>query len=229
MNIDIYADGADLQSIKELNELSCIAGFTTNPALMRKAGVENYMEFASNAVKIVKEKPISFEVIADDFPTMKLQALKLRDLGSNVYVKIPVTNTLGLPSYGLISKLVNDGVKLNITAILTKAQVVRTIDALGERDSIISIFAGRISDAGIDPSLHFRLAKDLKEHGQKILWASTRELYNIVQAEDLGVDIITVPHSMLNKLSLLGKDLDEYSLETVKMFYNDAVSSGYEI
>ena len=229
--IKIFADGADLKSILELNENPLISGFTTNPSLMRKAGVENYETFAKEVLKHVTEKPVSFEIITDDLDEMKIQAEKIASWGENVYVKVPITNTQGIPTYKIISELSEMGVKLNVTAILTVDQIRDTALALGNHKSIISVFAGRIADTGVDPTIFFEYAihRNLVLPMQELLWASTRELLNIKQAEEAGADIITVQNDLLKKMNLFGKDLLEYSRETVKMFYQDAQSSGYKI
>lgn len=232
LKIKLYADGASIEEILSLNEISHIAGFTTNPTLMKKAGVKNYKEFALEVLKHVKEKPISFEVFADDFDEMHRQALEIKSWASNVYVKIPVTNTKKQTSYELIKKLTVAGVKLNVTAIFTLEQVQNVTEALaGTEGGIVSVFAGRIADTGVDPVPMMQKALEItkREKNAELLWASPRELLNIVQADESGCHIITATPDILKKLSSLEKDLEEFSLETVKMFYDDAQAAGYKI
>jgi len=222
----IFADGSDLTEI--LKAQYDVDGFTTNPTLMRKAGVKDYVKFVEEIVSHIS-LPISFEVFADDLPEMERQARKLAAYADNIYVKIPVTNTKGKPTYGLIEKLANEGIKQNITAIFTSSQIDNVIKALGSATpSIISIFAGRIADTGIDPKIIIKYALDKVLPNQEILWASCREIYNIYEAEDIGCNIITVPQEMIDKaVALAGKNLTLYSKETVQMFYDDAAASGY--
>lgn len=229
MSIEIYADGANLKGIIELNKNPLIEGITTNPSLMRKAGVTNYEEFALEALSYVKEKPISFEVIGNYWPEMSEQAKKIASWQNNVFVKIPFFNTEGTRMEGLVKELINNGIKINLTAIFSYKQIEQSIKWLGNNDSIISIFAGRIADGGYDPTQFIKYAKYNKEPKQKILWASTRERYNIQQAEESGADIITVGHDILKKVIDGKKDLEQYSLETVKMFRDDAISSGFTL
>lgn len=235
LTIKLFADGADLQSIIKLNQNPLIKGFTTNPTLMKKAGIQNYRSFAKEVLLHVKDKPISFEVFADDFDDMYAQAQDIASWGDNVYVKIPITNTLGQSSITLIEKLSTSKVKVNVTGVFTLEQVADAGDVLsGGAPSVISVFAGRIADTGENPTPIMLAAKKvclLCSHiGQiELLWASPRELYNIVEADNAKCDIITVSHDLLSKLNLLGKDLTEFSLETVKMFYNDAKSAGYSL
>ena len=215
-----------------MDKMDSIDGFTTNPTLMAKAGVKDYLDFAKNVLSKVKKKSISFEVFSDDLDEMYKQALILRDLGENVSVKIPVTNTKGIPTYSLIERLSNEGVKLNVTAVFTQAQIQNIYDALNpEINSIISIFSGRIANAGIDPEPIVKFAVDLCMNYEKIeiLWASPREVFNLVQAERCGCHIITMTPNLIKSTKDLGKDLDEYSLETVKMFYDDAAKSGFKL
>lgn len=231
-NIELYSDGAVIEDMVAMKSQGNISGFTTNPTLMKKAGIENYIEFAHEALSQVGDLPISFEVFADDFETMEKEALKLASLGENVFVKIPITNTLGESSIPLIGKLSEKNLKLNITAILTKNQVIETVNAFKVgTDNIVSVFAGRIADTGINPEPLMKEAVALckAKTGTKLLWASTRELYNIVQAEQLGVDIITVPPEILAKLKMYHMDLKELSLETVKMFNQDVKNLGFSI
>jgi len=231
-NIKIFADGANLDEMIKQNENPIISGFTTNPTLLRKSGVKNYEEFAKEVLKHIKDKPISFEVFADDWREMKRQALKISEWQDNVYVKIPITNTKGESSYMLINNLANLGVKINVTAITTAVQVMESIIALNvvnHTPSIVSIFGGRIADTFRDPVETMKVAVASAMHNQEILWASPRELYNLKQAEECGVDIITMTNDLIKKLNLIGKNLDEYSLETVKLFYDDALKSGYTL
>ena len=232
MKIDIFADGANLSSITKLNKLDYISGFTTNPTLMKKAGITNYKEFAKEVVTLIPNKPESFEVFADDFIEMEDQALEIASWGENINVKIPITNTKGELTENVIGNLSSKNIKLNITAIFTLDQAIAIKNYIKEDVyTIISIFAGRIADTGIDPSDVMKKIKDNYKNKSmsKILWASPRELLNIFQAEQIGCDIITVADDILNKLHLINKDHKDYSLETVKMFYNDATSAGYKI
>ena len=232
LNIKIFADGANLDSIKKLNELDFISGFTTNPSLMKKAGVVDYKKFANELVSIVPSKPISFEVFADDLLQMEEQALEIASWGENINVKIPIMNTKGELTDKVIKNLSKKKIKLNITAIFTIDQIKAIKDSIDDDVyTIISIFAGRIADTGIDPSQIIR--KTIEEFKSKpmskILWASPRELLNIFQAENVGCHIITVADDIIKKINLINKDHKTFSLETVKMFYNDAVSAGYKI
>lgn len=229
-NIKIFADGANEKDILKFNKMYFIKGLTTNPSLMRKSGVNNYEIFCKKILKKVK-KPISFEVFSDDEKNIIRQARIISSWSKNVYVKIPVINTKNKSLKNVIKLLSNEGVKLNITAIFTKKQIKETINSLDSSTrAIISIFCGRISDSGKDVTDYIRYANKLKKNKNiEILWASTRELYNIIQAEKLGCDIITVPSDILNKINLIGKNLEKYSLETVKMFYNDAKKAGFKL
>lgn len=232
LKIQLYADGADLQDMIEMASKPFISGLTTNPTLMRKAGILDYASFAKQVLTEVKEKPISFEVFSDDLEEMKRQALELASWGSNVYVKIPVTNTQGLSTAPVIEYLTSMGIKVNVTALMTIKQVKKVVSVLNpEIESCISVFAGRIADTGIDP---MPLMKNCVQEmsilpNSKLIWASPRELLNVFQAESIGCHIITATSDILNKLSLVGYDLEKYSLDTVKMFYQDAKSAGYEI
>jgi transaldolase len=232
-NIKIFGDGASLPSMLELAKNPRIAGFTTNPTLMRKAGVADYRGFAREVVAEIKDKPISFEVFADELPEMGRQAREIATWGDNVYVKIPITNTRREPAAPLVRELAQAGVKLNVTAICTLDQVRATADALrGGPPSVVSVFAGRIADTGRDPVPHMKEALGICRAADariELLWASPRELLNIVQAAEVGCDIITVTPDLLAKLSLIGKDLAEFSLETVQMFYRDAVACGFKL
>jgi len=233
LTVKLFGDGADKADILRLAQNPLIKGFTTNPTLMRKAGVTDYEAFAKDILSEVRTLPISFEVFADDFETMRTQALKIAGWGDNVYVKIPVTNTRGVDSYGLIRALSHDGVKLNVTAMMTTEQVRDACLALkGGAPACVSVFAGRIADTGRDPVPCMMLALAVIAQvspGTELIWASPRELLNVFQADDIGCHIITATPDILKKLSLVGKDLSDYSLETVQMFYNDAKASGYRL
>ncbi len=231
-NLDIYSDGAVIEEMLKMKAAGIVSGFTTNPSLMKQAGITNYVAFAKEVLEKVEGLPISFEVFADDFATMEKEALKLAALGDNVYVKIPIMNTKGESSTELIQRLSEKGLKLNITAIMTLEQVEATVGALANgTENIVSVFAGRVADTGIDPLP--LMEKSLKicgrKEGTKLLWASSREVYNIVQAEQLGVNIITVTPAILSKLSMYHMDLNELSLETVKMFNRDIQTLGFTI
>jgi transaldolase len=232
LHIKIFADGADKDGMRNLYSNPLIKGLTTNPTLMRKAGIQDYEAFARDILKEIKDKPISFEVFSDEFPEMKRQALKIRDWQRNVFVKIPITNSRGESSIPLIRELAAK-VQLNITAILTLRQVRDVAQALHpEVPAVVSVFAGRIADTGRDPAATMRASKALLEDLPKaeLLWASVREVLNIIQADDCGCDIVTVPHDILNKaLKLTGMDLGELSLDTVKMFAQDAEKAGFRL
>ena len=231
-NIDIYCDGADFASMKKFYKMSYIKGFTTNPSLMKLSGIKNYESFSKKALKIIKNKSISLEVFSDDINEMDKQANIIASWGKNIYVKIPITNTKGKSCLPLVKKLIDKNIKVNITAIFTTKQVM-DVKKYIKKDShvIVSIFAGRIADTVIDPtktiSKSIKLFKDYKN--VKTLWASTREILNIIQADRMKCDIITVPISMLKKTNTLGKSLEKFSLETVKSFYDDAKKAGYKI
>ena len=232
MNIKMFADGADVSGIRAMYDKSWIKGFTTNPTLMRKAGIADYKAFALEVLTVVPDRPVSFEVFADEFEEMERQAMEIATWGSNVNVKIPVSNTKRRFSGPLIRRLSSAGVKLNITAVMTLEQVHDIVDCLiGDAPAIISVFAGRIADTGVDPVPIMKDALKLLQSRPKaeLLWASPRELLNIVQANDIGCHIITATNDILNKLQLLGKDHSQYSLETVEMFYKDATAAGYTI
>jgi transaldolase len=232
LRIKLFADGADKAQILQAQANPFIRGFTTNPTLMRAARVKNYEAFAHEILQIVTDRPISFEVFADEFNEMERQAHKIAGWAENVYVKIPVTNTRRESSMELVQRLSHSGVKVNVTAILTLDQVRATTTALaGGAPSVVSVFAGRIADTGQDPVPFMTEAvKTVSPHaGIELLWASPRELLNIFQANDVGCHIITATDALLGKLKSVGKDLDEYSLETVRMFYNDAAHSGYKL
>lgn len=232
LHIKIFADGAEKAGMMELYKKPYIKGFTTNPTLMRKAGISDYKAFALDILHEINDRPVSFEVFSDDMDEMHRQALLIKDWGENVYVKIPVTNTLGIPTYDLIHKLALAGVHLNITAIMTLDQVKNVSAALeNHSSSFISVFAGRIADTGRDPLPIMEKALELISNypNQELLWASPRELLNIIQADDMGCHIITVTNDILHKIPTIGKSLEEFSLDTVKMFRSDAVKAGFEI
>src|SRR3990167_10468748 len=227
MNIRIYADGADLETIARLADDKRIAGFTTNPSLMRKAAIADYREFAKRVLAVVGAKPVSLEVFADDMTGMERQAQEIASWGGNVYVKIPITNTAGESTAEVIEHLVAIGVKVNVTAILTRDQIKTAINALEGADGIVSIFAGRIADAGSNPVTSVLYAVGRRVGKTQILWASTREVYNVVQADECGCDIITCSPAIIAKLDGIGQDLTQRSLETGKEFFNDG--KGYSI
>jgi transaldolase len=232
LKIKIFADGADLKSIREAAANPLVKGFTTNPSLMRQAGVADYRAFAFDVLKIVPDRPVSFEVFADDFPGMERQAKEIASWGKNIYVKIPVSNTKGEFTGPLIAALSHAGVRLNITAIFTLEQVARVADALAPNmPAVVSVFAGRIADTGRDPiPLMTESLRVLKPRPKaELLWASPREVLNIFQGDEIGCHIITVTGDHLKKLSLVGKDLDAYSREAVVAFHKDALASGFDI
>ena len=233
LKIQIYADGADKAGILELYAKPYIKGLTTNPTLMNKAGIKDYEAFSKDILQTVTAKPISLEVFTDDLVDMKRQALKIASWGSNVYVKIPITNSVGLSCIPLVKELAQQGVKLNITALLTLAQVRDVAAVLNPNvPSVVSIFAGRIADTGVDPMPIMRAAGALLEGQPKaeLLWASVREVLNILQAEESGTKIVTVPHDILAKAAkMLGTDLTALSLDTVKMFAKDAAAAGFKL
>jgi transaldolase len=232
LNVKLFADGADKAQIVRAHANPSIRGFTTNPTLMRAAGVQNYENFAREILDVVHDRPISFEVFADEFCEMERQARKIASWAENVYVKIPVTNTRRESSLELANVLSQSGVKVNVTAVLTLDQVRKSSAALtGGAPALISVFAGRIADTGRDPMpIMSEAAQILSAHSNiELIWASPRELLNIFQADDAHCDIITVPDSVLAKLDFIGKDLTDFSLETVMMFCNDARKSGYQL
>lgn len=232
LSVRIYADGADIEGIVLMAKNPLIKGFTTNPTLMRKAGITDYKKFAVEALAAVPDLPISFEVFSDDLDEMYAQAMEIASWGKNINIKIPVTNTAGDFCGEVIRRLSSQQVFVNVTALMTIDQVKAVMACLqGNAPAYISVFAGRIADTGRDPMPIMREAADIARTrmATEIIWASPRELYNIFQADEAGVQIITVANDLLNKLSLVGKDLTEYSLETVKMFRNDAVKAGYSI
>jgi transaldolase len=231
--VKIFADGADLQGMAELLRQPYIDGLTTNPTLMRKVGLTDYESFARAVLKEVRSNPISFEVFSDDFAEMRRQALKMHQWQDNVYVKIPITNTSGESSVPLIERLAGEAVKLNVTAVLTPRQVKSVAAVLDPSvPAIVSVFAGRIADTGVDPvpivKESVQIVSDLPN--AELLWASVREVLNVFQAAGCGCHIVTVPHDILKKLLQLGgKDLDELSLDTVRMFHRDAVAAGFKL
>ena len=232
LKVKIFADGADKNGMLEMASKPFIKGLTTNPTLMKKAGISDFKAFALDILKEISDKPISFEVFSDDFPEMERQAYEIAGWGNNVYVKIPITNTKQEGVYELIGRLAKNKVKLNVTAMMTLDQVRGVVEKLNpDVPSYVSVFAGRIADTGRDPvPLMTKAVEILKINPlSELIWASPRELLNIFQADIIGCHIITVTNDMLKKLDLVGKDLDDYSLDTVKMFYNDAKSAGFTI
>ena len=232
LKIKLFADGADARGIAEVAKDPLIKGFTTNPTLMRKAGVTDYERFAKEVLGIIGDRPISFEVFADDFAEMERQARLIATWGSNVYVKIPVTNTKRESAVPLVERLAERGVRLNVTALMTTKQVREVATALKDGpESNISVFAGRIADTGRDPIPAMQEALDAMKIAPKaeLIWASPRELLNIFQADSIGCHIITATNDILAKLKLVGKDLDDYSLDTVQMFFKDGQASGFKL
>ena len=232
LKVKLFADGANLAGMKEMAANPMVKGFTTNPSLMRKAGIADYKAFALEVLAAIPDRPVSFEVFADDFTAMEAQALEIGSWGRNVNVKIPVTTTRGEFSGALIERLSKTGIKLNVTAVMTLEQVKRITERLtAETPAFISVFAGRIADTGRDPvpvmaeAVRIMTVKPKSE----LIWASPRELLNIFQADAVGCHIITATNDILKRLSLVGKDLERYSLETVEMFYKDAKAAGYTI
>jgi transaldolase len=233
LRVKIYADGADMAGMLELYRNPLIKGMTTNPTLMKKAGIRDYERFAREVLETVTDKPISFEVFADEFPEMRRQALRMRDWQQNVYVKIPISNPRGESSIGLIRSLAQEGVRLNVTAILSERQIAEVASALHAWvPSVVSVFAGRIADTGRDPVPMMRWAAELLQRlpTAELLWASVREVINIYQASECGAHIVTAPHDILRKaIELGGRDLDQLSVETVQMFDRDAKAAGYTL
>ena len=228
----IFADGAELDGMLAMYREPHIKGFTTNPTLMRKAGITDYRAFAKQVLAAIPDRPISFEVFSDEFTDMERQAREIATWGEHVYVKIPVTNTKRQPAYDLVHRLSHAGVKLNVTAIMGLDQVREVVAALkGGAPSNVSVFAGRIADTGRDPVPHMTAALELLklEPKAELIWASPRELLNVFQADAIGCHIITVTNDILKKLATVGKDLDDYSLDTVKMFYDDAARAGFSL
>ncbi len=232
LRVKIFADGADKAGMLEMYEKPFIKGLTTNPTLMKKAGITDYRTFCKDILTSIKDKPLSFEVFSDDFSKMERQALEIASWGENVYVKITITNTKQLPCYDLVKRLVAKKVKLNVTALMTLDQVRNVVASLEPNiPSYVSVFAGRIADTGYDPVPMMAKAVDILKAApaSELIWASPRELLNIFQADDIGCHVITVTNDILKKLSLVGYDLDQYSLDTVKMFYKDAVDAGFKL
>lgn len=232
LNVKIFADGADKAGMLEMYGKPFIKGLTTNPTLMKKAGIKDYRAFCKDILASIKDKPLSFEVFSDDFAEMERQALEIASWGDNVYVKIPITNTKQEVCYGLVKKLANRKVKLNVTALMTLDQVRNVVDSLDPNvPSYVSVFAGRIADTGYDPVPLMGAAVEILKAApaSELIWASPRELLNIFQADEIGCHIITVTNDILKKLSLVGYDLNEYSLDTVKMFYADAVAAEFRL
>jgi len=228
----IYADGADLETMLAMYRLPHVKGFTTNPTLMRRAGVTDYRTFARQVLARIPDRPISFEVFADDLPGMERQAREIATWGGHVYVKIPVTNTAGVPTYDLVHRLSHDGLRINVTALMTIPQLQAVVDALrGGAPANASLFAGRVADTGRDPVPHMQSALDIVRTapGVELIWASPREVLNVVQAHEIGCHIITVTADLLNKLTVLGKELSAFSLETVRMFHDDARQAGFTL
>jgi transaldolase len=232
LNIKLFADGADLPGMIEMANKPYISGLTTNPTLMKKAGIKNYSAFAKQVLQEIKNKPISFEVFSDDLELMKKQGETIASWGDNVFVKVPITNTLGNTTKPVIEYLTRNNVKVNVTALMTEIQVGDVLDALNPKvESYISVFAGRIADTGRNPIPIMEKSLQMLAIHEKsqLIWASPRELLNLFQANDIGCHIITATNDILNKIEIIGKDLKEYSLDTVKMFYNDAKSSDFNI
>lgn len=232
LRIKLFADGADFTSMIEMAAKPYISGLTTNPTLMKKAGITDYMKFAKDVLKEIKDKPISFEVFTDQIEEMKVQGEKIASWGNNVFVKVPITNSYGESTQSVVKYLVKNGVKVNVTAIMTNEQVMRIVDVLNPNiESCVSVFAGRIADTGRDPVPIMKncmktLSRNVKS---ELIWASPRELLNVFQANDIGCHIITATNDILKKLNLIGYDLETYSLDTVKMFYSDAKESGFTL
>ncbi len=228
--VKLFADGADTTTMFDLYKNPLIKGFTTNPTLMKKSGITNYRKFALEILQVISDRPISFEVFSDELSEMKRQALAINEWAENVYVKIPITDSYGSFTFNLIEDLAQQGVKQNVTALTTFEQVVQVSRALGnETPAYISVFAGRVADTGIDPvPLMARAVEFLKDKpNQELIWASPREVLNIIQAENIHCHIITVTHEILKKLDWIGRDLNEVSLATVKMFRNDAIEAEF--
>lgn len=232
LTVKMFADGADLAGMLEMHDKPYIHGFTTNPTLMRKAGISDYRAFARSVLEAIVDRPISFEVFADEFSEMERQAREIASWGRNVYVKIPVTNTRREASYDLVRTLSMQGVQLNVTALMTPQQVQRVVGCVqGGAPAFISVFAGRIADTGRDPAPIMTEALEIMQAAPEaeLIWASARELLNVFQADAIGCHVITVTNDILKKLALVGKDLDDYSLETVKMFFEDGRAAGFTL
>lgn len=232
LKVKIFADGADKAGMLEMYQKPFVKGLTTNPTLMKKAGITDYRAFCKDILTSIKDKPLSFEVFSDDFAEMERQALEIASWGNNVYVKIPITNTKQETCYALVKKLTNQKVKLNVTALMTIDQVRNVVAVLDPNiPSYVSVFAGRIADTGYDPVPLMANAVEILRDAPaaELIWASPRELLNIFQADEIGCHVITVTNDILKKLTLVGYDLNEYSLDTVKMFYADALQAGYKL
>jgi transaldolase len=232
LRVEVFADGADRAGIENLALNPVIKGFTTNPTLMRASGVGDYEAFAREVLPLVGDRPISFEVFADDFDEMIRQGRRIATWGNQVFVKIPVTDTLGRASSDVVRTLSGEGIQLNVTAMTTPAQIQGVVDCLAPgAEHFVSLFAGRVADTGRDPVPLVKECLQILEPRPEVrlIWASPRELLNVIQADEVGCHVITVTHELLKKLPLLGKDLDEYSLETVQMFHRDAVSAGFSL
>jgi transaldolase len=232
LRVEVFADGADRAGIENLALNPVIKGFTTNPTLMRASGVGDYEAFAREVLPLVGDRPISFEVFADDFDEMIRQGRRIATWGNQVFVKIPVTDTLGRASSDVVRTLSGEGIQLNVTAMTTPAQIQGVVDCLAPgAEHLVSLFAGRVADTGRDPVPLVKECLQILEPRPEVrlIWASPRELLNVIQADEVGCHVITVTHELLKKLPLLGKDLDEYSLETVQMFHRDAVSAGFSL
>ena len=232
LKVKIFADGADKVGMLEMYAKPFVKGLTTNPTLMKKAGITDYRAFCKEILASIKDKPLSFEVFSDDFSEMERQAIEIASWGENVYVKIPVTNTKQETCYALVKKLAAQKVKLNVTALMTLTQVRNVVASLDPNiPSYVSVFAGRVADTGFDPVPMMAKSVEILKAApaSELIWASPRELLNIFQADEIGCHVITVTNDILKKLSLVGYDLDKYSLDTVKMFYKDAVEAGFKI
>lgn len=232
LKVKIFADGADKAGMLEMYEKPFVKGLTTNPTLMKKAGITDYRAFCKDILTSINDKPLSFEVFSDNFTEMERQALEIASWGDNVYVKIPITNTKQEACYGLVKRLAEQKVKLNVTALMTLDQVRNVVASLDPNvPSYVSVFAGRIADTGYDPVPLMTNAVEILKvaPAAELIWASPRELLNIFQADEIGCHVITVTNDILKKLSLVGYDLNEYSLDTVKMFYADAVAAGFKL
>lgn len=232
LSVKIFADGADLAGMLEMHRQQFIKGFTTNPTLMKKAGIRDYAAFARQALQAIPDRPISFGVLSDEFGEMERQAREIASWGANVYVKVPVTNSRGEPSYETVSRLSRDGIQLNVTAVLSLNQVLAVAQAVRcGAPCFVSLFAGRVADTGRDPIPLMTAALEVLREAPRaeLIWASPRELLNIFQADAIGCHIITVTNDILHKLPLVGRDLDDYSLDTVQMFHRDSVQAGFRL
>ena len=232
LKIELFADGENLDEMRLMNDKSYISGLTTNPTLMHKAGIKDYRQFAREVLQFVTEKPISFEVFSDEIDEMEYQALDIASWGPNVYVKIPITNSIGESTKPVIKRLIENKVKINITAVMTPEQIDLIEDVFDPHlPTFVSVFAGRIADTGRNPeTIVSSIIKNLERFAEtRVIWASPREFYNVIQAEQVGCHIITATSEILNKMNILGKDLNEYSLETVQMFRRDAIASNFKL